>query len=388
MKVGILTCHYPPAFGGGEKYTYALERALCDAGINCVSITSTREGNFKGDSSVIRLEPPVDFHKQEESIEWLKTAYDCIEKQNLSHLIVSNIHSVHAYFKEFIAKVKSLGVKVGIIYFDIHPNIRANLNQVYLETGSWEEAEREIKEWALEQANADEDDFNHVCDSPNFFDVDFIMSCSLWSLNFCDPLNKVPKFVLHPFIDVNVEHKNEDSMLNHVDITMCNPIYHKGRSHMVNLINSYSHNWSYRVLEGFSGANQKHYFRKFIAESWAIRDDRVDLIEYIENVEDALINTDLFFFPSRYEGYGMIPVEAIYFGKPVVALDYPAVREGLGEGAYYVRWDAESKEVIEAIEEVMFDIEDWRNKAQERVKFLKEREKTELKEFIAFLEVV
>lgn len=388
MKVGILTCHYPPAFGGGEKYTYALERALCNAGINCVSITSTREGDFKGESNVIRLEPPVDFHKQEESIEWLKTAYDCIEEENLTHLIVSNIHSVHSYFKEFISKVKSLGVKVGIIYFDIHPNIRANLNQVYLETGSWEEAEKAIKQGTLEEAIADEEHFNNVFDSPNFFDVDFIMSCSSWSLNFCDPLNKVPKFVLHPFIDVNVEHKNEDSMLNHVDITMCNPIYHKGRSHMVNLINSYSHNWSYRVLEGFSGANQKHYFRKFIAESWAIRDDRVDLIEYLENVEDALITTDLFFFPSRYEGYGMIPVEAIYFGKPVVALDYPAVREGLGDAAYYVRWDAESEEVIDAIEEVMFDIEDWRNKAQERVKFLKEREGTELKEFIAFLEVV
>ena len=91
---------------------------------------------------------------------------------------------------------------------------------------------------------------------------------------------------------------------------------------MINLINSYTHKWTYRVLEGFSFKEHKEEFRRLIADSWAIRDGRVDLVEYIENVEDALINTDIFFFPSRYEGYGMIPVEAFYFGKPVVALDY------------------------------------------------------------------
>ena len=218
MKIGILSCHYPPAFGGGEKYIYSLERALISSNIDCVSITSTPVGNFKGDSNVIRLEPSVDFAREKESIEWLKIAYECISKQDLTHLIISNIHYSQKYFKPFVAKIKELGIKVGIIYFDIHPNVRANLNQVYLETGSWEVAETEIKKWSIDMVEEDEYGYYRTYDSPLYFEADFMLSCSSWSMKFCDPLNKIPQFTLHPFIDVDVEHKNEDSVLNRVDI--------------------------------------------------------------------------------------------------------------------------------------------------------------------------
>ena len=41
-------------------------------------------------------------------------------------------------------------------------------------------------------------------------------------------------------------------------------------------------------------------------------------------------------YPSRYEGFGLPPLEAMSVGTPVVATDVPAVRETCGQGARYV----------------------------------------------------
>jgi len=42
-----------------------------------------------------------------------------------------------------------------------------------------------------------------------------------------------------------------------------------------------------------------------------------------------------FIYPSRYEGFGLPPLEAMARGTPVIASDLPALREVLGEGALY-----------------------------------------------------
>ncbi|MER3469664.1 MAG: glycosyltransferase family 1 protein, partial [Thermoflexus sp.] len=44
----------------------------------------------------------------------------------------------------------------------------------------------------------------------------------------------------------------------------------------------------------------------------------------------------LFAYPSRYEGFGMPPLEAMACGTPVIASRIPALQEGLGEAALLV----------------------------------------------------
>ena len=46
-----------------------------------------------------------------------------------------------------------------------------------------------------------------------------------------------------------------------------------------------------------------------------------------------------FVHPSRYEGFGLPPVEAMTLGCPIVVADLPAVREACGEAAIYVSPD-------------------------------------------------
>ena len=44
---------------------------------------------------------------------------------------------------------------------------------------------------------------------------------------------------------------------------------------------------------------------------------------------------DCFVFPSLYEGFGIPPLEAMQMGTVVISSDAPAMKEVLGDGAYY-----------------------------------------------------
>lgn len=69
----------------------------------------------------------------------------------------------------------------------------------------------------------------------------------------------------------------------------------------------------------------------------------------------------LFVYPSRYEGFGMPPLEAMACGTPVIASRIPALQEGLGEAALLVdpddldgwvaalRWLLDAEDLREAL---------------------------------------
>jgi glycosyltransferase involved in cell wall biosynthesis len=53
-------------------------------------------------------------------------------------------------------------------------------------------------------------------------------------------------------------------------------------------------------------------------------------------LRSAVAHASVFAFPSRYEGFGLPPLEALATGTPVVASDLPVLREVLGPHASYV----------------------------------------------------
>jgi glycosyltransferase involved in cell wall biosynthesis len=58
----------------------------------------------------------------------------------------------------------------------------------------------------------------------------------------------------------------------------------------------------------------------------------VTLLGHRDDIPDVLAASDLFVFPSLYEGLGGALIEALALGLPVVATDLPAIREVVREG--------------------------------------------------------
>jgi glycosyltransferase involved in cell wall biosynthesis len=77
--------------------------------------------------------------------------------------------------------------------------------------------------------------------------------------------------------------------------------------------------------------------------------DRPDDVKFLGFVDDEDLPSlyqlsDLFVFPSLYEGFGLPPLEAMACGVPVVASDRPCLPEVLGERALMV--DGENVEEL------------------------------------------
>jgi glycosyltransferase involved in cell wall biosynthesis len=70
----------------------------------------------------------------------------------------------------------------------------------------------------------------------------------------------------------------------------------------------------------------------------AARDPRIKAWGHVRpaELENALLQTDIFVFPSYYEGFGLALLEAMASGHACVCYDVPAVRELLGGGGVLV----------------------------------------------------
>ena len=58
----------------------------------------------------------------------------------------------------------------------------------------------------------------------------------------------------------------------------------------------------------------------------------VSLLIGLDDISELLMASDLFFFSSLEEGFGMVAVEAAAAGLPIVATDLPTIREACPPG--------------------------------------------------------
>ena len=82
------------------------------------------------------------------------------------------------------------------------------------------------------------------------------------------------------------------------------------------------HAWVYTV----AGAGEMEASLKALSTSLGI-ESRVRFLGHVEDIETLLEESDIFFMPSSWEGFGLSAVEAMNSGLPVVASDVP----GLGD---------------------------------------------------------
>lgn len=400
MKVGVVSLYAPPHFGGAEGYVYRMVKSLNVRGIDACLITATQERKDRDngeESLILRLgDGDINATSAKDCSEWFELVLSHVRENDYSHIIVNSplTHVAYPFTEKLFIGLSSIpALKIGVVHHDLGLRIRTRLEDEYKICNDWEVAAMIVEDEQRQYFDNDSSLFQEVdaywaFDSPLYFNPDFVIGNTHWSNRFIDPLNTTPKFVLHPLIEEDISSiRPDENPLEKVNITMMNPLFHKGRSYMADLINTYSQSWSYRVLIGSYGGDKSEFFT-MIKDSWAIRDGRLDSRKYVEDIREAYGQTDIFIYPSRYEGYGMAAVEPMLQGVPVVVHDYPAILEAVGEGANCLPWGCDSKLWEEEIEEMLFDLDVWKERSSQRAIYLLERQADEINDLIRFLEMV
>jgi len=102
-----------------------------------------------------------------------------------------------------------------------------------------------------------------------------------------------------------------------------------------NLLSSKERNVKIQIL-GFEGKSSKNLI-EFIKENDL--QSEVEIIGYVNNVEQRIVNADVFVFPSYYEGLGGSLIEAFAAKIPCICSDIPVLREVVGneKGALFCK---------------------------------------------------
>jgi len=399
MKVGVISLYWLPNFGGAEKYVHSMVDNLVSNGIDAWGITATpaKESKDNGIDRVHRIGIETHCGDKKGCEIWFEEIISHIAQNNYTHIMINSplTRAYYSHCEKLFLGLRNLSpqLKIGVIHHDLGLRIRFFLEQQYAECGDWEISAKNLEKEQLKMFDNKssyfiEQDAHWAFDSPLFFKPDFLVGNTDWSIRFIDPLDSIPKFLLHPPLeDFN---KPVKTNLDKVNITMINPLFHKGRSYMADFINDYNHKWTFRVLLGFYGG-EKEEFMRMIKDSWAVRDGRVEIIPYVEAIEDVYDATEIFIYPSRYEGYGMAAVEPMFRGVPVVVQNYPAIIEAVGDSAIVMPYDSNSKEWIETVEELLEDeeyYETFKQKGLEHKNNLFIRQSKEINELVKFLEML
>jgi glycosyltransferase involved in cell wall biosynthesis len=106
--------------------------------------------------------------------------------------------------------------------------------------------------------------------------------------------------------------------------------------------------------------------------------NRVFLIGYVNNSDEYLKKSKIFVCTSKYESFGLVSVEAMEYGLPVVSFDFPAAKFISGENNSLVLVPQDNiKALTEQIDELIDNQDYYKNMSQkslERFKyFSKER---------------
>jgi glycosyltransferase involved in cell wall biosynthesis len=146
---------------------------------------------------------------------------------------------------------------------------------------------------------------------------------------------------------------------------------HKGFDLLIQAFNIFDKNnkdWYLDIVgEGPEGELYKELIKEYKLE------ERITIHPFTNNVQSFYSNAQVYVLSSRWEGFGLVLVEAMAHGLPVVSSDLPTSIEIMGdfglyfkngdiedlaqrlEDATHIDWEAKSKEVLEIAKR--FDIE-------------------------------
>ncbi|OOZ38221.1 glycosyltransferase family 4 protein [Solemya elarraichensis gill symbiont] len=414
IRIGIISTVWLPSHGGAQQYIHRLALSLAkQEDFEVFAFCSTQEATDKdnGEFPVTRWEdgheltraswgnsilmpkkfPVIDIFKM---YDFLDASVAWATELELDIVLISTPFQEpeNHQGRELYLQLKALGIKTGALYYDISHPVQKMLFEFYeRKTGNWSQAGDGVRKYlsSLLEAHNRLHTY-HAIGSPLFFSPDFVISCSYWSESFIDPDDSTPKFVLHPLMEQAYWSDNStmQESLDEVDVLMVNPRSRNNPTQMAKLINDANPQWKFRVLNGgwSDGTDFPAEFLSKIKQSAAMKEGRIDMRPYVSDMRDAYRTSNLVFFPSKIEGYGMTAVEPMYSGTPVISSNYPAILEAVGDAAYTLcPLTAPADSWRQAVDEVLNNPSEWRMKSLARADELEDRQNKELGNLVSFL---
>jgi len=153
---------------------------------------------------------------------------------------------------------------------------------------------------------------------------------------------------------------------------------HKGFDLLIEAFHIFAQNNSEWKLDIVGEGVEEKLYRQLI-EKYQLA-DRVTLHPFTNHIQDYYSQAQIYVLSSRWEGFGLVLVEAMAHGLPVVSSDLPTSQEIMGDFGLYFRngninelaqrledatrldWDTKSKEAIKISQrfEVAHIIKQWK----------------------------
>lgn len=386
MRVGLLGPLWPPKGGGGEVYLQRIGIALARAGVAVVACTGTAAPETAAGLAPTAALADVDADDPASCAAWLPQIAAWLDAARPTHLLVNApfTRASHRHAEAVYALARAHGCRIAAVHLDLDRGVVEGLAEAYAVAGGWEGAARlgavRLAEIA---ARLGEGTYAEI-GSPLVFDVDGVISCSDWSGRFVDPLGRAPCLTVHPPMGAAMAGASAATAPS-ADFGFVNPRRHKGGPTLAQIVRRAPAAWRFRALEGGHGA-AFHAFAAATAGAAA----GLELVRRVDDMRSFYDGVGALIVASTYEGYGMVAVEAMLRGVPVVARDYPAIREAVGEGgeasALVVPFAATTAEWLEALASMRDEPERWRAAARARVRALAAREVAEIAALRRFLD--
>ena len=113
------------------------------------------------------------------------------------------------------------------------------------------------------------------------------------------------------------------------------------------------------VGEGVEESLYKKLIHKYHLE------DRIFIHPFTKNIQDYYSQAQVYVLSSRWEGFGLVLIEAMSHGLPIISSDLPSSKEIMGDFALYFR-NGDIEELAQRLEDATQI--NWQTKSKEAIK--------------------
>lgn len=138
---------------------------------------------------------------------------------------------------------------------------------------------------------------------------------------------------------------------------------HKGFDLLIEAFHRFAQKNSDWVLD-IVGEGKEHELYEHMISQYQLK-DRIIIHPFTQQIQSYYSQAQVYVLSSRWEGFGLVLVEAMAHGLPVISSDLPTSREIMGNTGIFFR-NEDVEELVQRLEEATHI--DWKKKSEESLK--------------------